>query len=81
VQLENWVRKQKAWAGATPCYPGIGAWVLSPDRVIGQIDLTRRLNTGGFVLFNYDPQTARSLVPLLGLGMTRRSEGRRDAPL
>lgn len=74
VQLRNWAGKQLEWAGDTPCYPGIGAWKLTPDRVIGQIRITRELNTGGFVLFNYDPAAANELVPLLGQGLTRKVE-------
>ena len=74
VQFENWGRNQKEWAGTTPCYPGIGAWVMTPDRVIGQILATRRLNTGGFVVFNYDARAAGELVPLLGQGITRKPE-------
>jgi uncharacterized lipoprotein YddW (UPF0748 family) len=71
VQFENWGRSQQAWAGSTPCYPGIGAWVMTPDQVMGQIQVTRRLDTGGFVIFNYDPRAAGELVPLLGQGITR----------
>lgn len=74
VQLRNWGEQQVGWAGDTPCYPGIGAWVLTPDRVIGQIQVTRQLNTGGFVLFNYDSAAANDLVPLLGQGITREGE-------
>jgi uncharacterized lipoprotein YddW (UPF0748 family) len=74
VQFENWGRNQRQWAGKTPCYPGIGAWELTPDRVMGQIQLTRRLDTRGFVLFNYDSGAARELVPLLGQGITRRTK-------
>jgi uncharacterized lipoprotein YddW (UPF0748 family) len=74
VQFENWGRNQKEWAGTTPCYPGIGAWVMTPDRVIGQIQATRRLGTGGFVVFNYDARAAGELVPLLGQGITRKPE-------
>ncbi len=74
AQFENWARNQKRWAGKTPCYPGIGAWVLSPDRVIGQIQLARRQETKGFVIFNYDGHAARELAPLLGRGITRKAE-------
>jgi uncharacterized lipoprotein YddW (UPF0748 family) len=74
VQLRNWAVKQVEWAGNTPCYPGIGAWKLTPDRVIGQIKITRELNTGGFVLFNYTPSAAHELVPLLGRGITKELE-------
>jgi len=74
VQFENWGRKQQAWAGTTPCCPGIGAWELTPDRVIGQILATRRLSTRGFVVFNYDARAAAELVPLLGVGITRKAD-------
>ena len=73
-QFENWVKHQRLWAGPAVCYPGIGAWILSPDRVIGQIQATRRLGTSGFVLFNYDAAAEQTLVPLLGKGITRRPE-------
>lgn len=72
AQLENWVRQQKAWAGTTPYYPGLGAFIMSPDRVIGQIEITRRQQTKGFVIFNYDPHTANDYVPLMGQGITKK---------
>jgi len=72
MQLENWVKLQKGWAGSTPVYPGIGAWALPPDRVIGQIAITRRYQTGGFVLFNYGVAEAQELLPMLGRGMTAK---------
>ncbi len=75
-QFENWVKSQKGWAGRTPCYPGIGAWELTADRVVGQIGIVRREGMGGFVLFNYDGAAARELVPLLGRGVTRAVGGR-----
>jgi len=71
TQFENSVRRQTVWAGRVPCYPGIGAWELTPDRVIGQIEITRRLGTKGFTIFNYDARAARDLVPLLGQGITQ----------
>jgi hypothetical protein len=40
-------------------------------KLIEQIDITRRLNTSGFTVFNYGPQEARDVLPLLGKGMTR----------
>lgn len=71
VQFENSVRNQRSWSGTVPYYPGIGAWVMTPDRVIGQIDITRRCRTGGFVVFNYDSRAAREILPMLGKGITR----------
>jgi uncharacterized lipoprotein YddW (UPF0748 family) len=73
AQFGNWVKHQRDWAGKTPCYPGIGAWVMTPDRVIGQIQITRQNDTRGFVVFNYDAGAARDLVPRLGQGTTRKT--------
>jgi uncharacterized lipoprotein YddW (UPF0748 family) len=72
AQFGNWVKHQRTWAGAVPCYPGIGAWVLTPDRVIGQIQITRQHATKGFVVFNYDASAAQDLLPQLGRGITRK---------
>lgn len=72
MQFENWVKLQQVWAGNTPVYPGIGAWMLSPDRVIGQIAITRRLDTKGFTIFNYGVAEAQDLLPLLGQGITAK---------
>lgn len=77
TQFDNWVASQKLWAGKTPVYPGIGASasssLLGPDRVIGQIQIARKYQTGGFVIFNYGAPEAAELVPMLGLGVTRKS--------
>lgn len=76
LQFQSMVRRQKEWAGKVPCYPGIGASTaragFGADRVIGQIDITRRHGTGGFVVFNYGANEARDLVPMLGKGITRK---------
>ena len=73
--FENMVLRQKAWAGNTPYYPGIGYSAsqshFGPDKAIDQIDITRRLKTGGFVIFNYGVSESRELLPLLGSGITR----------
>lgn len=75
-QFENMVIRQLAWAGQTPCYPGIGESAsssrLGVDGVIEQINITRRLKTHGFVIFNYAAPEAEDLVPLLGLGITAK---------
>lgn len=74
--FENMVARQVQWAGRTPCFPGIGVSASSShfgvDRVIDQIHITRRHHTHGFVIFNYGPAESRDLLPLLGLGITRR---------
>ncbi len=75
-QFENLVARQVQWAGRTPCYPGIGesasASRLGVDGVIEQIQITRRHNTRGFVIFNYGTTEAVELAPMLGLGITAR---------
>jgi uncharacterized lipoprotein YddW (UPF0748 family) len=76
--FNNLVQKQVAWAGKTPCYPGIGASAATPrpgaDKVIDQINITRRHNTRGFVVFNYGAVESRELLPVLGMGITARKE-------
>jgi uncharacterized lipoprotein YddW (UPF0748 family) len=80
ASFENMVRKQVAWAGRVPCYPGIGLSATSPrlgiDRVIEQIAVSRRQKTGGFVIFNYALPESTDVVPMLGLGIT--AAGRQD---
>jgi uncharacterized lipoprotein YddW (UPF0748 family) len=75
-QFENMVAQQVTWAGKVPCYPGIGESAsssrLGVEGVIEQIQIARRHRTGGFVIFNYGVAEARDLVPLLGLGITRK---------
>jgi len=75
-QFENMVTQQVGWAGRVPCYPGIGESAsssrLGVDGVIEQIQITRRLKTGGFTIFNYGVTEAKELVPLLGLGVTAK---------
>ena len=73
--LENMVRRQLAWAGRVPCYPGIGLSVW-PDRtdaprLADQITITRRLGTRGFTVFNYADIEAREVLPMLGKGVTK----------
>ncbi|MEI6034832.1 MAG: family 10 glycosylhydrolase [Verrucomicrobiae bacterium] len=76
VNFESMVSKQVGWAGKTPCYPGIGVSASSSpfgaDRAIEQIGITRRYRTGGFVIFNYGAAESRDLLPMLGLGITRK---------
>lgn len=77
--FQNMIEQQLTWAGNVPCYPGIGltVWSNSSDicKLIEQIDITRRLDTGGFTIFNYGPTEANEVLPLLGKGITRRTAG------
>jgi hypothetical protein len=72
----NMISRQLPWASPVPCYPGIGvsasASRLGPDRVIEQINLTRRFQTGGFTIFNLGVSECQELLPLLGLGITAK---------
>ena len=62
----------KLVGGRVPLYPGIGATAtgiaLTADRVVGQIRLARSLGAAGFSIFNFEPRTAASIVPAVGLG-------------
>lgn len=62
----------KLVAGRVPVYPGIGATAsrsaLSADRVVGQIQLARRLGAAGFTVFNLSGRTAAEILPGVGLG-------------
>lgn len=70
------VAKQIRWASGVPVYPGIGlsTWPDSTDlpRLIDQIAATRDLNTRGFTIFNLGPAETAEVLPMLGLGITRK---------
>jgi len=74
--FQNMIGQQLTWTGNVPCYPGIGlsVWSSSSDicKLIEQINITRRLDTGGFTIFNYGPTEANEVLPLLGKGITRK---------
>ncbi len=74
--FEKMVAQQVAWAGKVPCYPGIGLSVWHPRndvrKLIEQIQITRRYKTGGFTIFNYGASEAREVVPLCGMGVTKK---------
>ncbi len=68
TQFKIWIEdQQKHLADSIPIYPGIGALSteasLSSDRVLGQVDMTRQLKTGGFTVFSLNPQTLSTIVP------------------
>ena len=56
--------------------PGIGITsshtTLAPDAIVRQIEITRRYETQGFILFNYGEREAKEIIPTLGLGPTKR---------
>jgi len=57
--------------GRIPVYPGIGAFRLTPDRVVGQIHHARSLGASGFTVFNLDAGSAASVLPRVALGAGR----------
>ena len=79
-RFENMVSQQVEWAGRTQCYPGLGvsasASYFGVDRAIEQINITRRYQTRGFVIFNYGVKESSELLPMLGLGITARDAQR-----
>ncbi len=76
LRFKTFVVKQKAWAGKTPIYPGIGisTWADHDNvrRLISQIGITRKYETGGFTVFEYSPECADYILPLCGKGITRK---------
>ncbi|MDR0870414.1 MAG: family 10 glycosylhydrolase, partial [Planctomycetaceae bacterium] len=68
-------RQKKLIGGKIPLYPGIGATAtgiaMTPDRVAAEIQIARKQNTSGFVIFNLDSRTIQSIPPILKLGVTR----------
>ncbi len=74
--FERMIEQQLTWAGKVPCYPGIGlsTWSDHTDivKLIEQINITRKLKTGGFTIFNYASTEAHDILPQLGIGITRK---------
>ena len=74
--FDRMVTQQIDWAGDVPCYPGIGlsVWPDKTDivKLIEQINITRKHNTGGFTIFNYGPTEAKEVLPKLRKGITKK---------
>ncbi|OGV53570.1 MAG: hypothetical protein A2X45_04350 [Lentisphaerae bacterium GWF2_50_93] len=74
LKFKNLVAKQKPWAGKTPFYPGIGISTWNDhgniQRLIKQIEITRKNETGGFTVFEFSPECADYILPLCGKGIT-----------
>jgi len=71
--FEGMVTRQLAIVdGQVPLYPGIGASApgLSPDQVIAQAAIARKLGTDGFIVFELGQGTAADLLPRMRDGMT-----------
>jgi hypothetical protein len=74
--FEKLVEQQVGWASKVPCYPGIGLSVWRPAddicKLIEMVRITRRFKTGGFTVFNYAVPEAKEVLPLCGMGLTKR---------
>ena len=57
-------------AGPRPIWAGIGAYRLSADQILQNVQAARRLGAGGVILFSYDSLTgpSRGLEYLAQLG-------------
>ena len=75
-QFEGLIEQQQKFiTDRIPIYPGIGATAtriaMPPDRVAAQIEIVRKRNAPGFVIFNLDGRTIQSIPPMLKSGVTR----------
>jgi uncharacterized lipoprotein YddW (UPF0748 family) len=81
-RFTNLVTQQLGFvANRIPVYPGIGSYVLESDQTAAQIQATRQLNTGGFILFELSPSAIAGLMPDLRLGVTAPDEPDTDRDL
>jgi uncharacterized lipoprotein YddW (UPF0748 family) len=53
-----------------PLYPGIGASYMTPDLIAAEIEIVRKKNLTGFIFFNLDQRTIKTIPPMLKLGAT-----------
>ncbi len=76
ARFSDMVSQQVEWAGKARCYPGLGVSSSSShfdvDRAIEEINITRQYKTHGFVIFNYGKSESENLLPMLGLGISRK---------
>ncbi len=75
-EFRGWTEEQMKFPGMRgKIHPGIGVASnqssLTSDQVIAQIRETRRLGTGGFVLFDLNQELRKVILPALKMGITR----------
>lgn len=71
TRLRNLLANQVAEVGGSvPLYSGIGQFIISDDRVAGQIAITREMGADGFILFNMGRGLAEQTLPKLAQGAT-----------
>jgi hypothetical protein len=63
--LEKWIQtQQRLLNGRVPLYCGLGGYMLSnPYQLNEQIEVARRSRANGFVVFAYNDQFRRQLLP------------------
>lgn len=76
-QFEALIARQKSLIkDRIPLYPGIGATAtgisMTPDQVVTQIEVVRKMNVPGFVIFNLDAKTIQRIPPYTKLGATKK---------
>ncbi|MFN4227915.1 MAG: glycoside hydrolase family 10 protein [Candidatus Ratteibacteria bacterium] len=67
------IRQKEIIKKKIPFYPGIGAYILSPEDVLRQIEICRELKTEGFILFDYNFHLFRNL-DYFGIGITGKDK-------
>jgi uncharacterized lipoprotein YddW (UPF0748 family) len=73
LEFSNLVKNQRQLIdGRIPLYPGIGAWRLSTDGVLGQVFTARRLGADGFTIFNLG-SGENAFLPAIGAGAGRHA--------
>ncbi|MGB9677574.1 MAG: glycoside hydrolase family 10 protein, partial [Candidatus Ratteibacteria bacterium] len=68
---ENIINQNEIIRKKIPLYPGIGAYILSPEDIATQIEICREIGTEGFILFDYDFPLFKNLH-YFGLGITEK---------
>jgi len=77
AQFGNLIRNElEVLGGSVPCYPGIGLLRgMGPTGAARQIDISRRLDTGGFVIWSVYPQYIDT-YRYLGMGVLPARTGK-----
>lgn len=73
AQFRNLAATQTSVVGGRiPCYPGIGLLEgLGPVGAVRQVQITRDLGTGGFIVWSVFPEYITAVYPYLGLGILK----------
>jgi hypothetical protein len=76
AMFANQVAQAREIAGGHPVWAGIGAYRLSPDQTLDNIQTARRSGVGGIILFSYDslidPSRGPGYLAQIGRGLLTR---------